>query len=160
MAPEGNKILQCTNPVLSLSLCFPCRTCPYSHKRELKAQHSLCLMYCGFKEHIPQLQRVSCSTVIVTPAEPFLAEVASATQHPGEFLMLQGRTEQHYLVCVLPNTLRVTDGLIPLTGICDWDSKQYLFSSWWELTVYTVWRLIVKHEGLTCDHPRSRAILC
>lgn len=100
---------------------------PYSHERELKAQHSLCFMYCGFKEHIPQLHWASCSTVIVTPAGLSLAEAASATQRPGEFLVLEGGTEQHYLV--IPNTPSTTDGLVPLTGVCERDSNQYLFSS-------------------------------
>lgn len=86
-------------------------------------------MYCAFKEHIPQLHRASCSTTTVTPAGSLLAEAASATQHPGEFLTLGGRIEQHYLVCVLPNTLYAIDGLIPLTGVCERDSNQYSFLS-------------------------------
>lgn len=99
-APEGNQVLQSENLVPSLSLLFallpalPAGPASCSHERQLKAQHSLCLMYYGSKEEIPQLQRASCSTVITAPAGPLLAKAASATQHPGEFLPLEGRTGQ------------------------------------------------------------------
>lgn len=61
-------IFRWTALVPSLSLLFallpglPAGPASCSHKRQLKAQHSLCSTYYGFNEEIPQLQRASCST--------------------------------------------------------------------------------------------------
>lgn len=133
-ASDENQVLQNKNLAPPLSLLFalspalPAGPASYSHEWQVKEQHSLFLMYYRFKEEIPQLQRASCG-VIIAPSGPLLAKAASATQLPGEFLPLEGSTEWRYLFYILSNTLRASDTLIPLTGICEGDSSQYLFSS-------------------------------
>lgn len=121
-APGGNEVLQSKNLVPSLSLLFalspalPAGPTSYSPERQLKAKHSLFDVLLIQKVNYPTSQGLMQHGVITVPAGSLLAKTSSAMQHPGEFLPQDERMEQHYPVSVLPNTLRISDSLISLTG--------------------------------------------